>query len=168
MLEAGATTRNLCLRDVFTHSLIFGVTSSLMFSLGLNLGDSIFSNGLELLHKFVSSMTLFIICFSIIYSTLKKPNFIEKYNANFNYKVSLRFALLSSFDVFSMGISLSSFNFEYHKLILLMFIVTFIAVFIALLVGYYQGAAYQKSIGFCGALIYFIIANYQLYIYFFS
>ena len=167
MLEKGATMRNLKTKEVMLHSLIFAVTSVVMLSIGDGLG-SLFHLSSQFInvHKYVSVFVMLGIGVSIGFITFKRRNFVERLNPDYGYKDSFKRALLTSIDVLFMGVSISVFKIFFPYVSLISFLTTFVIVLLALYIGYYKGAAFQKTIGYACALTYFVIAYIQVYLFF--
>lgn len=167
MLEKGATLRDLKFKEVALHSLIFAVTGVVMLSIGDGLG-SLFhlSEQLINIHKYLSVFVMLAIGVVLGMITFKRKYFEERFNPNYSYKESFKRALLTSIDILLMGISISVYKIPFTNIFLISFIMTFLLVLLALYIGYYKGAAFQKLIGYLCALTYFIIAYIQVYIFF--
>lgn len=167
MLERGATLRNLKFKEVALHSLIFAATGVVMLSIGDGLG-SLFhlSKQLITIHQYVSVFVTLAIGVVLGTITFRRKFFEERFNPDYNYKESFKRALLTSIDILLMGVSISVYKIPFTNIFLISFIMTFLFVLLALYIGYYKGAAFQKLIGYLCAITYFIIAYIQVYLFF--
>ncbi len=167
MLEKGATIRNLKAKEVMLHSLIFAITGVVMLSIGDGLGSLFhFSKKLINIHKYLSVFVMLAIGVSIGFITFKRKSFVERLNPDYGYKDSFKRALITSIDILFMGVSISVFKLSFPYITLISFFTSFFIVLLALYIGYYKGAAFQKTIGYACALTYFVIAYIQVYLFF--
>lgn len=168
MLEKGATIKNLNFKTALNHSLIFSFVSSIMMILGYEAGSLLLSAGIVSIkaHHFITIIALLGISAIILITTMKRVDVVEQLNEDFSYRTSLRQAFCSCIDIFLMGVSLSTLGVSISILTLLTFFITLFAVLLVIYIGYYNGAAYQRVIGILSSLVYFVIAIYQLYVYF--
>ena len=162
MMEKGAGLSKIKLKESITYSLIFSFIAFVTVSIGYYLGISLIG-GLEKLHQFNTILVLFIISGWIFFNVYRKKDYVEHHDNSFNYKKCFRYAFLTCIDVFVFGELLYVMGYSYIDVASLTALVTFIQSFIALYVGYYFDAAFQRIIGVSAGLIYFIIANVYLY-----
>ena len=162
MMEKGAGLSKIKLKESITYSLIFSFIAFVTVSIGYYLGISLIG-GLEKLHQFNTILVLFIISGWIFFNVYRKKDYVEHHDNSFNYKKCFRYAFLTCIDVFVFGELQYVMGYSYIDVASLTALVTFIQSFIALYVGYYFGAAFQRIIGVSAGLIYFIIANVYLY-----
>lgn len=162
MLEKGATIRKINLFYCFKHSFLFAVINVFMFLIGKGLGQIIFTNNLFRFHSFVSLIILLSISFLTLLSTTKKKDFVEKLDLSFNIKNSIKQAFITSLDTCLLGVYFAVLQTSIPVILLCIFIITLIMIFSALYIGYTQGAAYQKIIGYLTSIIYFIFAMIHL------
>lgn len=162
MLEKGATFTQSSFKKKYIYCLIFMIVSILMLSIGFIIGNSIYNPKLNLLHQFNIFLISIIIALLLAINTFNRKKFQEHRNSTLSYKECIKIAILSCLDICLMGVTLSTYSFP--LIVLLTSIITFFIILLAVTIGYYYGANFQKIIGTCASIIYFIIANYQLYI----
>jgi len=167
MMEKGATLPNLRFKNMVVHGLIFGFVNMLILVLGFEIGKLVISFNLTRYHQFVTFLILDILCYIILFKTFKRSPFIERVNQNYSYKDTFKSVIYCSIDTFLLGISLSSYGISVPVLLFMSFIITFIEVILAMLIGYNHGASFQKQIGYICAFSYFVVAHIQLYKIFF-
>lgn len=167
MLEKAATLRKLKFKEIILHSLIFAAMSVVMLSVGDGIGSLFYLNEqLISVHKYLSVFVMLAIGVSIGFITFKRKKFVERLNTDYGYKDSLKRALITSIDVLFMGVSISVFKLSFPYISLISFFTSFFIVLLAIYIGYYKGAAFQRIIGYACALTYFVIAYIQVYLFF--
>ena len=163
MLEKGATIRKINLFYCFKHSLIFAIINTLMFILGKSFGHIIFTNNLFRFHSIASLIILLSISFFTFASTIKKKDFVEKLDLSFNIKNSIQQAFITSLDTCLLGVYFAVFQTSIPLILICIFLITLVMIYSALYIGYTQGAAYQKIIGYLTSIIYFVFAMIHLF-----
>lgn len=162
MMEKGASVRKINLIYCIRHSTIFAGISTLMFLLGKGLGLIVFSKQLVRFHACISVIILLSISLFVFIKALKRKDFIERLDLDFNCKESAKKALITSIDTCLIGVYSIILKNPLFLQMGSVFIITFILIFIAIYIGYTQGALYQKVLSYITATIYFIIACIQL------
>ena len=163
MLEKGATTKKINIFECFKHSLIYAIINGLMFLVGNEIGQILFNKGFIVLHSVIAFIILLSIsCFTFA-STAKRKKFEEKLDLNFNIKNSMKYAFITSIDTCLLGFYFSILQVPIILVLLIIFVITMIGIFSALYIGYTQGAAYQKNIGYLTSIIYFIFTMIHLF-----
>ena len=162
MLEKGATIRKINLFYCFKHSFIFAIINVFMFLIGKGLGQIIFTNNLFRFHSFISLIILLSISFFTFALTAKKKDFVEKLDLSFNIKNSIKQAFITSLDTCLLGVYFAVLQTSIPLILICIFLITLVMILSALYIGYTQGAAYQKIIGYLTSIIYFIFAMIHL------
>lgn len=162
MMEKGATLPNLKFKDMLVHGLIFGIVNMLILVLGFGIGKWVITSNLTMFHHFIAFIILDVLCYVILFKTFKRKPFIERVDQNYHYKDTFKSVFYCGIDTLLLGVSLSSYGISAPLLLLMSFISTFGVVVLAMFIGYHQGAAFQKQIGYICAFLYFIVAHIQL------
>ena len=158
MMEKGATTLKVDIKTAIKHSVIFAIVESILFILGNFIGRNILDITILSINQYIATLAFMIIGMKILIMTNKKKVFEEKLNNDLNIKESIKTAFIAGIDCFLVGAGCSSLNLSYLMQFLVVFFVTFAVICVALYVGYYKGAAYQKLIGYLCAGSYFFLA----------
>lgn len=161
MLEKGATFTQESFNNKYIYTFIFTLVSLFMVSFGFLVGNYFINEELSILYRFNVFLITIIISLYLFINTFRRQSFFEHRDNCLTYKKCLKIAVLSCLDICLIGVTLSTYS--YPLISLLTCVITFIVVLTAITIGYYYGANYQKAIGTCASLIYFVIANYQLY-----
>ena len=166
MLEKGASTNELTIKKACGHAVIYSFVSLFMRCLGVKWGTFFFqlNDILVSINQFVTVVILFGISLLIMIITFKREKYIEHYDQTFGYMDSLKKSVICGVDVFLAGVSISIFGLSCFNLGITIFIITLLMIMVALYIGYYKGAVYQRLFGIICSLVYFVFANYQLFV----
>ena len=162
MLEKGATTNQLKVKTLFTHSLIFAVVSVLMTFLGLMIGKLILNEKMVLLHEMITILIFLCISAIIFVRTFRKEKIIERLKPEMDLKTTLKQSILTGIDFLLIGVSLTGIGIATIYILFAAFLLKLSSSLSASCIGYYLGADYQKAFGYLSALIYFVVANIEL------
>lgn len=156
MLERGATTKKITLKNVLVECFIVAFCNVAMFMFGHVLMH--YSGvGIRRLNKFVAILIFMILGNGMIVYGFKKKKFIERLKT-LSMKEIVRFAFIGSLDCFLVGMGSYYLDVEYTLEIGILFLIVFCGSFIHYYFGYYNGAAYQSVYySLCGA-IYIVMA----------
>jgi len=161
MMEKGAVLANLKAKEISKYSLVFALVNSSMLLFGNVISKFILTDNLVQFNQWLSNVILVIIGIGLFVRTLKKEEFKEQLDMNFNIKKNLTLAVLSSIDSLLLGLSLFYLHIPFLFQALITFGITFIIIFIAMLVGYYRGASHQKKICYFSSFVYFAVAFFR-------
>lgn len=162
MMEKGATSLKIVLKDAFLHSLIFAFIDATLLLIGNCFGQLFYLDRIIRLNQFITFAILILISAEIFSKTYHKKAFVEKLNLHYTYMDSIKKAVISGIDCFLIGLFVSSFHLSFGFQWCTAFFVTFIMVFSAHYIGYHKGAAYQKFIGFLCSAIYLTLALLEM------
>ncbi len=146
MMKKGATMAKISLKNLLLFASTFSffhvgaVTIGFLFAIALKM--SIFS----FLNKVVSILILFGIGIIYITKGIKIGDFKESLDSSFNFKGCVKLACLTNFDAFFLGMALSLVGYNILSQNILAFIVSFVSTIAGLMVGYYQGLRWQRTI----------------------
>lgn len=166
MLEKGASLKELQLKKVLFHSMIFAGIATIMAWLGLSIGQLILDSNLIIIHEILTIIVMFIISAFLFVRTFNKKKFVE-HRDEFEIKSSIKQAIYTGIDTLLIGIGLSSMGFSFSFILFVVFVVNISSSISAVCLGYYIGEKFQKLFGYSNALVYFILANVELVLLFF-
>lgn len=161
MMEKGATTLKVNFRKAIEHSAIFASVDAIMYIIGYLLADMIFSffdDSIFFIHKYIAIILFIVVGIKMLIITNFKGKFVEKLNNELNVKKSFKDALIGGVDCFVIGVGASYFTVSYLYQCLIVFFVPLIVLYIALYVGYYHGAAFQKTMRYVCAFAYLVLS----------
>lgn len=166
MMNKGAQLRNLKFKKILTYALEFAVVTTAMFMLGFGISKVI---ALPILKSKVeitiaSCIVFFVGVFTIIKSFMQK-GFVEKLDDGFDYKALFRMSLYTSIDTFFVGVAYGMLAIDTTHAAGISFLITFLAVSCALLIGYNLGAKYQKIVGMIGGALMVFFGIYLIAVY---
>ncbi len=162
MMEKGATSLKIVFKDALMHSLIFAFIDATLLLIGNLFGQLFYLDRIVRLNQLITFAILILISTEIFIKTHQKKAFEEKLNMNYTYMDSVKKAVISGIDCFLIGLFISSFHLSFNFQWCTAFFITFILVLIAHYIGYRQGAAYQKFIGYLCSAIYLILAFLEM------
>lgn len=162
MLEKGATLKELNVKSILIHCLIFGCINAFMGLIGLNVGKLILNENLILFHEVLTIIAFLCISALIFVKTFRRKEFIEHRGEGFKYKDSIKQSFYTGIDTFLVGIGISSMGYSFLMVCTLILITNIFSSISAICIGYYMGANFQKVFGYANALVYFIVANVEL------
>ena len=96
---------------------------------------------------------------------LLNKDFEEKLDDSFDSKVLLKQALITSIDVFFVGVAYGFLAVHAINALIISFVITFLAVLTALLIGYNCGAKYQRIIRLIGGILMVFFGIYLITTY---
>lgn len=168
MMNKGAQLRNLKFSKMLLYAAEFATVATAMFMLGFA-GSHIFTANIEKARIELTTAALivfFVGVFSITKSFMNK-GFEEKLDDHFDAKTLFRKSLYTSIDTFFIGAAYGFMNVEAVNALAISFVITFLAVLTALVIGYNLGAKYQRIVGMVGGalMVFFgiyLIATYVL------
>lgn len=161
MMEKGATTLKVNMLKALEHSAIFAFVASVMYIVGYFLADVIFGlfgDSVVLFHRYFTMILFIIVGLKGLLVTAYSDQFVEKLNNELTAKKSFKDAIISGIDCFIVGVGASYFSVPYLWQIAIIFFVPLIALYIALYVGYYHGAAFQKVMRYICAFVYLVLS----------
>lgn len=92
-------------------------------------------------------------------------DFEERLDTSFDCKVLLKQALFTSIDVFFVGVAYGFLEVHAINALIISFVITFLAVSTALLIGYNCGAKYQRIIRLVGGILMIVFGIYLITTY---
>lgn len=161
MMEKGATTLKVNVVKTLEHSAIVAACDSIMYIAGYCLADNIFKwlgDSAYIVHKYFAIILFVVVGLKALMITNYKGKFVEKLNNELNAKKSFKDALIGGIDCFIVGVGASYFTVPYLYQCAIIFFVPFIALYIALFVGYHYGAGFQKTMRYICAFAYLVLS----------
>ncbi|NCB32751.1 MAG: hypothetical protein EOM64_02515 [Erysipelotrichia bacterium] len=165
MMNQGAKLTNLKTRDSICYALIYAMVNVGSVLLGYAISfvlKDVLSDKLEILIACLAIFTLG--CYMMIKS-FRAQAVVEQADKKFNCKKCFELALVTSFDTLFLGVCFSFLGISLLCAMLLSFAVTFIAIIVAVQIGYNLGSSYTRAVGMSGGSLMIIFALYLLIVY---
>lgn len=166
MMNKGAQLRNMNMKKNFTYALEFALVAMGMFMFGF-LCSKPFVISIARVKTEIAIACLIILIIGTMISTKAVLNrdFEERLDTSFDCKVLLKQALFTSIDVFFVGAAYGFLEVHAINALIISFVITFLAVSTALLIGYNCGAKYQRIIRLVGGILMIIFGIYLITTY---
>lgn len=113
----------------------------------------------------IACLIILIIGTVIATKAVLNKDFEERLDTSFDCKVLLKQALFTSIDVFFVGVAYGFLEVHAINALIISFVITFLAVSTALLIGYNCGAKYQRIIRLVGGILMIIFGIYLITTY---
>ena len=113
----------------------------------------------------IACLIILIIGTMISTKAVLNKEFEEKLDDSFDSKVFLKQALITSIDVFFVGVAYGFLAVHAINALIISFVITFLAVLTALLIGYNCGAKYQRIIRLIGGILMVFFGIYLITTY---
>lgn len=162
MMEKGATTADMTLKNTFKHTIQFSLVTTLMYMLGAFAAIIVLNEKFIKLNSFIGLVVFITIGIHLLSKAVGKKLFVERFDKKFNIKETRRLALICGIDISMIGVGMFFLNINVLVQLLSVFFITLLVVFTALLTGFYRGAAFQKWIYTLSAFVYLGIAAIHL------
>ena len=166
MMNKGAQLRNLHMPKILSYALEFALVATIMFMIGFGgsklLSGNFFRARAEIT---IASLIVFFVGTLLIGKSYFNKKFEEKLDDSFDGKELLHLAFMTSLDTLFVG---AAYGFlAVHAIIAasISFIITFLAVLSALLIGYNLGAKYQRVVGMIGGALMVFFGIYMIVTY---
>ncbi len=165
MMNQGAKLTGLKTKESFGYALIYSL---------VNVGSVLIGYAISIVLKDVLSdkLEILIACLAILtlgsYMMIKSYRaraVVERADKDFNSKRCFQLALVTSLDTLFLGVCFSFLGISLFYAVLLSFVVTFIAIVVALQIGYNLGSGYTRVVGMSGGSLMIIFAVYLLIVY---
>lgn len=166
MMQKGAVIKNLTLKKLLLYTLVYALTNMGMLMAGFGISSilrlAIDSPRFQIT---IAALIIFFVGVFLLTKSNMQKQFVEHVDPDFDVKAVFKLALYTSIDTFFVGAGFSLLGIQWFSALLLSFCVSFIAVFIALLIGYNEGAKYQRIVGMIGGALMIFFSIYILLIY---
>ena len=163
MMNKGAQLRNMNMKKISTYALEFAFVAMGMFMLGFLCSKpfviSIAGVKIEIA---IACLIILIIGTMISTKAVLNRDFEERLDTSFDCKVLLKQALFTSIDVFFVGVAYGFLEVHAINALIISFVITFLAVSTALLIGYNCGAKYQRIIRLVGGILMIVFGIYLI------
>ena len=157
MMNKGAQLRNMNMKKISTYALEFAFVAMGMFMFGFLCSKPFIVS--------IACLIILIIGTVIATKAVLNKDFEERLDTSFDCKVLLKQALFTSIDVFFVGVAYGFLEVHAINALIISFVITFLAVSTALLIGYNCGAKYQRIIRLVGGILMIIFGIYLITTY---
>lgn len=164
MMEKGATTYKINLKNSLYHSALFSLINTSMYFVGAILAVIILKERLIQINRMIAFVIFIFIGTRLLLKAAGKRSFVERLDDQFNMHKTCKIAFFCGIDCFLIGFGAFYLDIDFLVQIVSVFVITLLMVYIALMTGYYQGAAFQKAIYLISAFIYLTLAFIQMII----
>lgn len=163
MMQKGASLKELPLKKTLIYTFLFTLIHTAALAFGYLLShvfEGLLPDGK------VQMSIAGLLCFSvgnyILIRTLLQKAFVEKLDRHFDVKSLARLAVFTSVTTVIVGAGLCLFGVDMFQALWRAFVVSFLAVAIALNIGYSKGAGYQKVLGITGSILMIVFSIWLL------
>ena len=166
MMNKGAQLRNMNMKKISAYALEFALVAMGMFMFGFACSKP-FVISIDRVKIEIAIACLIILIIGTMISTkaVLNKDFEERLDASFDCKVLLKQALFTSIDVFFVGAAYGFLEVHALNALIISFVITFLSVSTALLIGYNCGAKYQRIIRLIGGILMVIFSIYLITTY---
>ncbi len=166
MMNKGAQLRNLKLRKILCYALEFAIVATIMFMIGFAGSKILTANFFKARAEItIASLIVFFVGAMLIEKSYLNKNFEEKLDDHFDEKQLLHLACVTSLDTLFVGAAYGFLAVHAIFAASISFIITFLAVLSALLIGYNLGAKYQRIVGMIGGALMVFFGIYMIVTY---
>lgn len=163
MMERGSSMRELRLTKGGCHALIFAIVNAAMLFFGMQLSHVVIANHWIGIDRFLSAAIFIGLATFLLMKVISRKHYEEHLDLAFCYRKSFREAFFTSIDTIVLGCALGLIGEPIGSTCILMSGLTFIATYLALWIGYYLGAAYQRGMIFFSSLVYYAATLWILF-----
>ena len=160
MMERGSSMREMKRTKGGCHALIFALVNTVMLFVGMQLSGVIASHHMMEVDRLLSALIFVALATFLLMKVVSRKRYEEHLDLAFSYRKSLEQAV---FTAIVLGTALGFVSEPVWGCCALMFTLTFLATYIALWVGYYLGAAYQRGMIFLSSLVYYAATLWILF-----
>ena len=166
MMNKGAQLRNMNMKKISAYALEFALVAMGMFMLGFLFSKPIvISIEKAKVEIVIACLIILIVGTMISTKAVLNKEFEEKLDDSFDSKVLLKQALITSIDVFFVGAAYGFLAVHALNALIISFVITFLTVLTALLIGYNCGAKYQRIIRLIGGILMVFFGIYLITTY---
>ena len=166
MMNKGAQLRNMNMKKISTYALEFAFVAMGMFMFGFLCSKPfVISIARVKIEIAIACLIILIIGTMISTKAVLNRDFEERLDTSFDCKVLLKQALFTSIDVFFVGVAYGFLEVHAINALIISFVITFLAVSTALLIGYNCGAKYQRIIRLGGGILMIVFGIYLITTY---
>lgn len=155
MMERGSSMRELKWAKGGCHALIFSIVNAAMLFLGMQLSRVVAACHWIGIDRLLSAVIFVGLATFLLMKVISRKRFEERLDLAFSYKKSLREAIFTGIDTIVLGCALGLIGEPILSTCALLSVLTFLTTYLALWIGYYLGAAYQRGMIFFSSLVYY-------------
>lgn len=166
MMNKGAQLKDLNIKKIALYALQFAAIATFMFMFGFGVSKLI-SIPIErgTIEVTIAALIIFFVGVLTLTKSFMQKNFVEKLDENFDCKTLCKMAVYTSIDTFFMGGAYGFLSVETTHALAVSFVTTFLAVSLALGIGYNLGAKYQRIVGMVGGALMVFFGIYLIAFY---